>query len=63
MHFDVVVPVRTGLLVVEAEGMEQLVLDGAMVQTSLSGQGHGLTATLAAHIGVAAVATETEILN
>lgn len=53
-----VIPVRAGLLVVEAEGMEQLVLDSAVVQAALSAQGHRLTATLTTHVGVAAVVKE-----
>lgn len=58
VHFDVVIPVGASLLVVEAEGMEQLVLDSAMVQTALSAQGHRLTAALTTHVGVAATMQE-----
>lgn len=53
-HPDVAVPVGAGLLVVEAQGMEQLVLHRAVVQTALAAQGHHLFATLATHVGVAA---------
>jgi len=38
----VVVPVGAGLLVVEAQGVEQLVLHGAVVQAALAGQGQNL---------------------
>lgn len=54
---DVLVPVRAALFVVEAEGVEQLVLDGAVVQTALTAQRHSLTTTLTAHVGIAAVDT------
>ena len=58
VYSDVVVPVGAGLLVVEAEGVEQLMLNGAVVQTASSAQRHGLTTTLTTHIWVAAVITE-----
>lgn len=50
-----VVPVRASLFMVEAKGMEQLMLDGAVVQTTLTTQRHSLTTTLTTHIGIAAV--------
>lgn len=52
---DVFVPVGATLLVVEAEGVEQLVLDGAVVQTALSVQREPLGITTASHVGVTAV--------
>lgn len=42
---------------VEAKGVEQLMLDGAVVQTALTAQRHSLTTTLTAHVGVASVDT------
>lgn len=53
-HADVIVPVGATLFVVEAEGVEELVLDGAVVQAALTVQGQGLGVTLATHVGVAA---------
>lgn len=56
-----VVPVRAGLFMVEAEGVEQLMLDSVVVQTTLATQRHSLTTiTLTTHPGVAAVHTQTE---
>lgn len=49
---DVAVPVRATLFMVEAEGVEQLVLDGAMVQASLTVQRQGLGVALATHVRV-----------
>lgn len=51
---DVVVSVRAGLFMVESQSVEQLMLDGAMVKTSLTGQRHHLLTTTAAHVRVAA---------
>lgn len=45
-----VVPVRAGLFVIEPEGMQQLVLHSAVVETALTAQRHGLTATRTAHV-------------
>lgn len=59
LHPDVVVPVGAGLLVVEAQGVEQLVLDGAVVEASAAGQRHSLSAALATHGRVAAVDAQT----
>lgn len=53
-HADVIVPVGATLFVVEAEGVEELVLDGAVVQAALTVQGQSLGVTLATHVGVAA---------
>lgn len=53
-HADVIVPVGATLFVVEAEGVEELVLDGAVVQAALTVQGQTLGVTLATHVGVAA---------
>lgn len=50
VHPDVVVPVGAGLFMVEAHGMEQLMLDSAVVQTPLTVQRHSLTTTLTTHI-------------
>lgn len=49
---DVLVPVGATLLMVETEGMEQLVLDGVMVETTLTVQRHCLAITTATDIGV-----------
>lgn len=57
VHLDVVVPVGAGLFMVEAEGVEQLMLDGAVVQAALTAQRHSLTTASTTHIGVAAVGT------
>lgn len=55
VHPNVVVSVGTCLFMVKTKGMEQLMLNGAMVQTTLTTQRHSLTTTLTAHIGIAAV--------
>lgn len=47
---DVRVPVGATLLVVEAEGVEQLMLDGAVVQAALPVQRQGLGITPATHV-------------
>lgn len=52
--FDVVVPVRAGLLMVESQSVEQLMLDGAVIKASTAGQGHHLFTATTANIGVAA---------
>lgn len=57
VDLDVAVSVRAGLLVVEAQGVEQLVLDGAVVQTALTIQRHRLTSALTTHVRVAAAET------
>lgn len=49
-HLDVVVPVRAGLFVVEPEGMQQLVLHSAVVETALTAQRHGLPTTRTPHV-------------
>lgn len=49
---DVLVPVRAALFVVEAQGVEQLVLDGAVVEAALTVQRQCLGITTAADIGV-----------
>lgn len=49
-----VVPVTAGLFVVEAQSVEQLVLDGSMVEASTTGQRHHLLTTTTADVGVAA---------
>lgn len=50
---DVSVPVGATLFVVEAEGVEQLMLDGAVVQAALTIQRQGLGVTPATHVRVA----------
>lgn len=52
-HADVVVAVVAGLLVVKAQGVQELVLDGVVVQTARAAQGHGLSVATATNIGVA----------
>lgn len=52
--FDVVVSIRAGLLVVESQGVEQLVLDGAVVKASPLGQRHHLLTATTANVGVTA---------
>ena len=52
VDMDVVVTVAAGLLVVKAQGMKELMLDGAVVQAALTGQRHSLGITLTANIGV-----------
>lgn len=48
------VPVGAALLVVEAESVEQLVLDGLVVQAALTVQGHRLGVTTATNERVTA---------
>lgn len=55
---DVLVPVRATLLMVETEGVEQLVLDGVMVETTLTVQRHCLAITKATDIGVTPAFTQ-----
>lgn len=55
---DVLVSVGAALLVVEAEGVEQLVLDGAVVEAALAVQGQRLGVTAAADVGVTAAFTQ-----
>lgn len=50
---DVLVPVGATLLMVEAQGVEQLVLDRSMVNAALAVQRHDLAVALATHVGVA----------
>lgn len=52
--FDMVVPVRAGLFMVESQSVEQLMLDGAIIKASLTGQRHHLLTTTTANVGVAA---------
>lgn len=47
---DVTIPVGATLFVMEAEGVEQLMLDGAVVQTALPVQRQGLGVTPTAHV-------------
>lgn len=61
-HLDVVVPVRARLFVVEAQGVQELVLHGAVVDAPLAAQRHRLTTTLTAHIGPAAARGQTQEL-
>ena len=49
---DVVVPVRAALLVVEAQGVQQLVLDGVVVQAALTVQRHQLRVANPTHVGI-----------
>ena len=51
-HTDVVVTVVAGLLVVEAQSVEQLVLDGVVVQAAGTAQRHGLSVTSTTNVGV-----------
>lgn len=55
---DVTVPVGAALLVVEAEGVEHLVLDGAVVQAALAVQRHSLGVTPATHVRVTAASRQ-----
>ena len=48
-----VVTVAAGLLVVEAQSVQQLVLDSVVVQTTPTAQRHNLLATATANVGVA----------
>ena len=47
-----VVTVAAGLLVVEAQSVEQLVLDGVVVQAAGTAQRHGLSITSTTNVGV-----------
>lgn len=47
---DVTIPVGATLFMVEAEGVEQLMLDGAVVQAALLVQRQGLGVTPTAHV-------------
>ena len=49
---DVLVPVTATLLVVEAQGVQQLVLDSVVVDAALTTQRQGLTIAKTTHIGV-----------
>lgn len=51
---DVIVPVGAALFVVEAEGVEHLVLDGAVVDAALTVQRQRLGTSTAADVGVTA---------
>ena len=51
-NFDVVVTVTASLLVVEAQSVQQLMLDGVVVDTALTIQREALLLTSAAHMGV-----------
>ena len=53
-HLDVLVAVGARLLVVKAQGMQQLELDRPVVEAALPGQGHHLLTPLTTHPGVAA---------
>lgn len=55
---DVLVPVGAALLVVEAEGVEQLVLDGVVVEAALTVQRQSLGVTTAANVGVTAASVQ-----
>ena len=57
---DVVVPVRAGLLVVEAQGVEQLMLHSVVVDATLTAQRHRLGITSTTHVGVTPVTTQRE---
>lgn len=58
--FDVVVSVVAGLLVVESQSVEQLVLDGAVVEASTTGQRHHLLPTTTADERPAAGRDQTQ---
>lgn len=47
------VPVGPTVLMVEAQGVKQLMLDRSIVNAALTTQGHCLTVALSAHVGVA----------
>lgn len=47
---DVLVPVRAGLLMVEAQRVEQLMLDDLVVDTTLATQRHNLAAVLPSNV-------------
>lgn len=57
---DVLVPVGAALLVVEAEGVEELVLHGAVVEAALAVQRHRLGVTTATHVGVTPAPKNTQ---
>lgn len=57
---DVVVAVGAALLMVEAQGMEQLVLDGVVVEAAITVQGQRLGVTDATHVGVTATCTQNQ---
>lgn len=50
---DVFVTVIAGLLVVEAQSVEQLMLDCIVVQAARTAQRHGLSVSTATNVGVA----------
>ncbi len=50
---DVLVPVGATLFMVEAQSVEQLMLDRSIVNAALTTQRHGLGVALATHAGVA----------
>ncbi|MEQ2242596.1 hypothetical protein ILYODFUR_037483 [Ilyodon furcidens] len=52
---DVLIPVRAALLMVEAKGVEQLMLDSAVVYATGSIQRQSLHITSAANVGVTAM--------
>lgn len=58
--FNVLVSVRATLLVVEAQSVQQLVLDGVVVETALTVQGQSLGITTTAHVGVAAAGNRSK---
>lgn len=58
-----VVPVRAGLFMVEPEGMQQLVLHSAVVETALTTQRHDLTATRTAHVWPATTDRHSRFLH
>lgn len=55
-HLNVVVPVRAGLLVVEAQGVQKLMLNSAVVQAATASQRQLLSITTTTNEGVAAAA-------
>lgn len=52
-HTNMVVTVTACLLMVEAQSMKQLMLDGFVVEASSTAQGHNLLTSTTANIGIA----------
>lgn len=50
---DVLVPVAPGMFMVEAQSVEQLVLNGSMIQTTIDRQRHHLRTPVSANGGPA----------
>lgn len=61
-HLDVLVSVGAALFMVEAQSVQQLVLNSAVVKTALTIQRHGLTVATTAHVRVTPVAQHRVLL-